>query len=245
MYKKGKNVKLSIVIPCLNEGSTIEKTIFMAKNAIAKSGFEGEVVISDNGSSDNSVAISKTLECRVVHVKEKGYGSALLKGIQAANGQYIIIGDADATYDFRESLSFIRALKKGADIVIGSRLKGNIMPDAMPFLHRHIGTPFLTFLINIFFGTRITDVNCGMRAFYKKSFDTLQIVSRGMEFTSEMVIKAKIHRMKIVEIPITLYPRLHINKPHLKTWRDGWRHLQLILQFFFQYRLLKAESKIL
>lgn len=225
------NIKLSIVMPCLNEETAIAKTIGIAKEAIEKSGFHGEIVISDNGSSDNSVEIARQLGCRVVSETEKGYGYALQKGIESAAGQYIIIGDADATYDFREAVPFLEKLKNGADLVLGNRLAGNIHPEAMPFLHQYLGTPVLTFLINRFFGTRISDVNCGMRAFTCQTKEKLQLVSGGMEFASEMVIKAGIYRLKIAEIPCSLHNDKKEREPHLNTWRDGWRHLRLILLF--------------
>ncbi len=225
------SIEISIVMPCLNEESAIAKTIGIAKQAIEQSGMSGEVVISDNGSDDNSVAIAEQLGCRVVNAAEKGYGYALQKGIESAAGQYIIIGDADATYDFREAVPFLDELKNGADLVIGNRLAGNIHHEAMPFLHRYLGTPVLTFLINRFFGTRITDVNCGMRAFTRQTVEKLQLVSGGMEFASEMVIKAGIYGLKIAEIPCSLHDNKKDRQPHLNTWRDGWRHLRLILLF--------------
>jgi len=225
------NIELSIVIPCLNEAQTLAKAIRIARNAIDKSGMRGEVVIADNGSWDDSVSVAEKLSCRVVKEEKKGYGYALQKGIRSAAGRYIIIGDADTTYNFCEAVPFLEELKKGADLVLGSRLSGHIAPGAMPFLHRYLGTPVLTFLINLFFGTRISDVNCGLRAFTREAFEKLHIASGGMEFSSEMIVKAGIYRLKIVELPCSLHADPRNRKPHLRTWRDGWRHLRLILLF--------------
>jgi|LGOV01.1.fsa_nt_gb glycosyltransferase involved in cell wall biosynthesis len=223
--------ELSIVIPCLNEASTIDETISMARDAIEKSGMRGEVVVADNCSTDNSVLIADRRQALVVKVEEKGYGYALQKGIRSAAGQYIIIGDADGTYVFTEAIPFLEALKNGADLVLGNRGSGYIHHGAMPFLHRYFGTPLLSVLINFLFGTHITDVNCGLRAMTRKAFDQLQLVSGGMEFSSEMIIKAGIYGMRIVEFPCSLREGRRDRRPHLNTWRDGWRHLRLILLF--------------
>ncbi len=223
--------ELSIVIPCLNEEITLGKTIEIAWKAIEMSGINGEVVIADNGSTDKSVSIAESMNCRVVKAEEKGYGYALQQGIKDAAGKYIIIGDADATYDFREAVPFIEDLKKGADLILGNRLGGEIQTKAMPFLHRYLGTPVLTSLINLFFKTRITDVNCGMRGFTREAVEKLKLISGGMEFSSEMIIKAGIYRLNIVQFPCSLHDDDKNRKPHLKTWRDGWRHLRLILLF--------------
>jgi glycosyltransferase involved in cell wall biosynthesis len=224
-------IDVSIVIPCLNEEKTLGRTLGMAKEAIQQSGLSGEIVLADNGSTDASLAIAEKESIRVVKVPSRGYGYALLHGIHQSHGRYVIMGDADATYDFREAVAFIRELQNGADMVIGSRFKGKIAPKAMPFLHRWLGTPVLTFLINLFFGMRISDCNCGMRAFTRKAFDRLNIVSGGMEFASEMIIKAGMNKLKVVEVPCSLFRDTRGKPPHLKTWRDGWRHLRFILLF--------------
>jgi glycosyltransferase involved in cell wall biosynthesis len=223
--------ELSIVIPCLNEERTLGETIRLALEAIRISGLRGEVVVSDNGSTDRSVAIAEEGGARVVTCTQKGYGSALIDGIRGSRGTYIVMGDADATYDFREAVPFVEALKGGADLVMGTRLRGTIDKGAMPFLHRWLGTPVLTFLINRFFGTRISDCNCGMRAFTRKAFDRLGLVSGGMEFASEMIIKAALFGLRIEERPCSLHRDTRGKPPHLKTWRDGWRHLRFILLF--------------
>jgi glycosyltransferase involved in cell wall biosynthesis len=222
---------VSIVIPCLNEEKTLGRALDMAKEAIRRSGMKGEIVLADNGSTDASLAIAEEKGARVVHVAPRGYGYALLYGIRQSHGRYIVMGDADATYDFREAVPFLEELKKGADLVIGSRFKGNIAPGAMPFLHRRLGTPVLTFLINLFFGMRISDCNCGMRAFSREAFDRLNIISGGMEFASEMIIKAGMEKLRVVEVPCSLSPDLRGKPPHLKTWRDGW--CICALSFFF------------
>ena len=201
----------------------------MARKAIELSGMQGEVIVADNGSTDHSRRIAERLECRLVEETKKGYGHALLKGICHANGRYIIIGDADATYDFRDIVPFLDQLKNGSDLLIGTRLAGNIAPGAMRFLHRRLGTPILTRLVNFFFGTTITDVNCGLRAFSRETYMKLGLASGGMEFSSEMVIKAAGAEMRILEFPCSLRPHIKGRCSHLKTWRDGWRHLRLIL----------------
>lgn len=222
---------VSIVIPCLNEEKTLGRSLEMAREAIRQSGRSGEVVVADNGSTDASVEIAERAGARVVRVSLRGYGYALIHGIRQSRGRYIVIGDADATYDFREAVPFVEALRNGADLVAGSRFKGGIARGAMPFLHRWLGTPVLTFLINLFFGTRITDCNCGMRAFTREAFERMSLVSGGMEFIGEMVIKAGIYRLRIVELPCSLGPDLRGKPTHLKTWRDGWRNLRFILLF--------------
>ena len=223
--------ELSIVIPCLNEEITLGKTIEIAWEAIKLSQMNGEVVIADNGSTDKSVAIAESMNCRVVKAEEKGYGYALQHGIKESWGKYIIIGDADATYDFREAVPFVKNLEKGTELILGNRIGGEIQRQAMPFLHRYLGTPVLTYLINLFFKTCITDVNCGLRGFTREAVEKLQLISGGMEFSSEMIIKAGIYRLNIAEFPCSLHDDDENREPHLKTWRDGWRHLRLILLF--------------
>ncbi len=226
-----ETLELSIVIPCLNEEITLGKAIGLAWEAIRLAGLRGEVVVSDNGSTDHSIAIAEAAGARVVVCAQKGYGCALIEGIRGSRGEYVVMGDADATYDFREAVPFVEALKGGADLVMGTRLRGNIAKGAMPFLHRWLGTPVLSFLINLFFGTRISDCNCGMRAFKRAAFDRLNLVSGGMEFASEMIIKSAIHGLRVEERPCSLHRDTRGKPPHLKTWRDGWRHLRFILLF--------------
>ncbi len=222
---------LSIVIPCLDEEQTLAASIRLGLEAVKLSGLTGEVVVADNGSTDRSREIAVQEGARVVPVNKRGYGYALMEGCRQARGRFIIMGDADATYDFREAVAFLEDLKNGADLVMGSRLRGNIEAGAMPFLHRYLGTPVLSRLIKGFFRLEITDCNCGMRAFTRSAFDRLALVSGGMEFASEMIIKCGLYRMKVTEHPCSLR-RDTRNKPsHLRTWRDGWRHLRFILLF--------------
>ena len=227
----GGDLELSIVIPCLNETATLAQAIELAREAIARSGLRGEVVVADNGSDDGSQALAERLGARVVPVPRRGYGFALMEGCRQARGAYLIMGDADATYDFREAVAFLDDLKRGADLVMGSRLRGTIHPGAMPFLHRYVGTPVLSRLIRGFFRVPISDCNCGLRAFTKAAFDRLQLVSGGMEFASEMIIKAGIYGLKVTERPCSLLPDRRGKPPHLRRWRDGWRHLRFILLF--------------
>lgn len=231
MGTQNNNIKLSVVIPCLNEAVTLEKAISLARELIESSGMPGEVVVSDNGSDDGSQKIAEAAGARVVPAARRGYGFALLSGIRAAKGEIIVMGDADATYDFREALELVKAVDDGVDLAMGSRLRGDIKPGAMPFLHRYFGTPVLTWLIRVFFGLPISDCNCGMRAFSKKAFERMGLVSGGMEFASEMLIKAALHNLKVIEIPCSLNVDTRDRAPHLNTWRDGWRHLRFILLF--------------
>jgi glycosyltransferase involved in cell wall biosynthesis len=224
-----KKMELSIVIPCLNEEKTLPLVIEKSLTSIRRLGIDGEVLVSDNGSTDKSVEVSKLAGARVVHCQKRGYGNALSFGFAEAKGKYVIMGDADDSYDFNEIEDFVEFLRKGYDIVMGTRIGGKIEKGAMPFLHRYLGTPVLTFLINLFFGTRITDCNCGMRGLSKKALEKMNLVSDGMEFASEMIIKAGMLHLKIKEIPITLHVDKRERAPHLHTWRDGWRHLKFIL----------------
>ena len=228
-------LEVSFVIPCLNEEKTLPVAISFAKEAINALGTSCEIVVADNGSTDRSIDIAQQLGARVVPVEDKGYGNALIGGIRAANGQFIVMGDADGTYDFREIIPFIQKLREGFDLVMGSRLKGAIHQGAMPFLHRYLGTPVLTFLIRTFFHIPISDCNCGMRAFTKAAFEKIGMVSGGMEFASEMLIKAGLLKLRVAEIPCSLLKDTRERAPHLKTWRDGWRHLKFILSFASQY----------
>jgi glycosyltransferase involved in cell wall biosynthesis len=224
-------LELSVVIPCLNEEKTLPTCIAIAKNAMSKAGIKGEVVISDNGSTDQSVKIAQENGARVVHAPRKGYGNAIISGMRGAKGKFLIMGDADGSYDFNDIPKFVAPLREGADFVMGSRIKGTIHPGAMPFLNRHLGTPVLTFLINLFFKSKISDVNCGLRALTKKAFDRLNLKAGGMELASEMVIKACLAGLKIVEVPTSLSPDNRDRPPHLRPFRDGWRHLRFICLF--------------
>ena len=229
-------IEVSIVMPCLNEEATIRTCIEKAQNALEVLGLSGEVIVADNGSTDASVAIAEKLGARIVHQPILGYGSAYLAGIGAARGKYIIIGDSDNTYDFSEIARFLEPLREGNDLVMGSRFSGNILPGAMPKLHRYLGNPVLTGILNILFRVNVSDAHCGMRAFTRDTYQQMQLQTIGMEFASEMVIKAARLNLKIAEVPITYYPRKGESK--LNTFRDGWRHLRFMLMLSPVYLLL-------
>lgn len=222
-------------MPCLNEADTLEVCIRKAQTAFRDAGIAGEIVIADNGSTDKSVEIAHSLGSRVVNVEQKGYGSALMGGIEAARGRYVIMGDADDSYDWLEIPKFVNKLNEGYDLVQGCRLPsggGKVLPGAMPFLHRWVGNPMFSYLARLWFTTPVHDVHCGMRAFTKSFYETLNQKCTGMEFATEMLINATFHPCRITEVPITLHPDGRIGKaPHLKTFRDGWRHLRHYLLF--------------
>jgi len=221
--------ELSIVMPCLNESETLATCIEKALAFFKKSGTDGEIIVADNCSEDGSQAIAKDLGVRVIEVVEKGYGAALLGGIKAAKGRYVIMGDADDSYDFSRLDSFLTALRAGHDLVMGNRFKGGIQRGAMPWLHRYLGNPILSFLGRLFYGAPIRDFHCGLRGFSKASIERLGLRSSGMEFASEMVVKASLNKLSITEVPTTLSPDGRSRQPHLRRWRDGWRHLRFLL----------------
>ena len=220
---------LSVVMPCLNEEVTLATCIKKAQGFLEKSGLDGEVIISDNGSTDNSVKIAEELGARVVHVERKGYGSALQSGIEAAAYDYVVMGDADDSYDFSSLSGFVEKLDEGYELVMGNRFKGGIEKGAMPFSHRYIGNPFLSGLGRLFFRTKIGDFHCGLRAFRKDSIMKLGLCTTGMEFASEMVVKSVLFNLKIAEIPCKLYPDGRNRAPHLRSIPDGLRHLEFLL----------------
>lgn len=225
---------LSIVMPCLNEAETLEQCIQKAWEGIQLSGIEGEVIVADNGSDDGSQQIAIRAGARVVSVREQGYGNALHAGIVAAAGKWVLMADADDSYDFRRAPAFIQPLLQGYDLVMGCRMPrggGRIMPHAMPWKHRWIGNPILTAIGRLFFKCPVHDFHCGMRAFRKDSYLALTLRTTGMEFASEMVIKATLAGHRITEVPVTLYPDGRSRAPHLRSWRDGWRHLRFMLLF--------------
>jgi glycosyltransferase involved in cell wall biosynthesis len=228
-------VELSVVIPCLNEVETVATCVRKAVSWIKLRGVNGEVLVADNGSTDGSIDAAQGAGARVVNVSEKGYGNALMYGIQSATGKYVIMGDADDSYDFSQLDGFVAQLRAGFELVQGCRLPvggGTIMPNAMPVLHRWWGNPMFSVFARIWFGAPIHDVYCGLRGFSKKFYESLNMQCTGMEFAVEMVIKASLGKAKITEVPITLHPDgRKTRKPHLKTFRDGWR----TLRFFFLY----------
>ena len=228
------SVEISVVIPCLNEEETIGACVRKAVDTFKKLNINGEVVVADNGSKDRSVAIAKAGGARVVHQSLKGYGNALRAGIEAARGRYVMMGDADNSYDFGDLQKFVEKLRAGDDLVMGCRLPaggGTIMPGAMPWKHRWIGNPVLSKLGRVFFKSSITDFHCGLRGFTKAAFKKMQLNTTGMEFASEMVIKSTMLDLKITEVPITLHKDGRTKPPHLRSWRDGWRHLRFMLLY--------------
>jgi glycosyltransferase involved in cell wall biosynthesis len=225
-------VELTVVMPCLNEEETLAVCIDKAKLGFERAGVQGEVLIADNGSTDRSAAIAEEHGARVVPVSEKGYGAALRGGITAAAAPYVIMGDADDSYDFSESGKFLAKLREGYDLVMGCRLPsggGTIMPGAMPWKNRWLGNPVLSFLGRLFFQTPVRDFHCGLRAFSRAAYERMQLKTTGMEFASEMVMSASNLRLRITEVPITLHKDGRSRPPHLRPWRDGWRHLRFML----------------
>jgi hypothetical protein len=224
---------VSIVMPCLDETQSLEHCIGNARDALdqiaKKYGLEGEIVIADNGSTDGSQALATSLGARVVNVSRKGYGAAIIGGFDAAFGKYLVMGDCDGSYNFTEAVPMIGRLLDGADLCMGSRFKGGIAPGAMPWKNRHIGNPALTGILNLFFRSGIDDAHCGLRAIRKETYAELGLQGAGMEFASEMVIKASLRNLRIDQVPATLSVDLRDRAPHLRPWRDGWRHLRYLL----------------
>jgi len=224
-------IEVSIIMPCLNEAETLETCIRKAQWFIKENDLAGEVIIADNGSNDGSQEIANRLNARVVSIPTKGYGSALKGGIEAAKGKYIIMGDADDSYDFSNLNPFVKKLRNGYDLVMGNRFKGGIESGAMPFLHRYLGNPVLTTIGKLLFNSPCNDFHCGLRGFRKDAISSLELQTTGMEFASEMVVKATLHKMQITEVPTVLSPDGRSRPPHLNTWRDGWRHLRFLLMY--------------
>jgi glycosyltransferase involved in cell wall biosynthesis len=220
--------ELSIVMPCLNEEETLAICISKAQHFLSLNNVYGEIIIADNGSTDNSIAIAKKLNATVVHIKEKGYGNALKGGFNAAKGTYIIMADADDSYDFESLMPFLEKLRDGYDLVMGNRFKGGIKKGAMPFLHRYLGNPVLSFIGRLFFKIKIGDFHCGLRGFSKEAYNKMQLKTTGMEFASEMIVKSKLNNLSITEVPTILHKDGRTRPPHLNTWPDGWRHLRFL-----------------
>lgn len=223
--------ELSIVMPCLNEEETVGICVRKALATLHESQISGEVIVADNGSIDASVAIAESEGARVVHIAAKGYGSALKGGILAARGFYVLMADSDDSYDFAHIPRFLAQLRSGSDLVMGNRFRGGIARGAMPPLHRYLGNPILTAIGRFLFPSPCEDFHCGIRAFRRDSFRRMDIRSTGMEFASEMVVKASLLRMQVAEIPTTLSPDGRSRPPHLRSWRDGWRHLRFLLMY--------------
>jgi len=228
-------VELSVVMPCLNEADTLATCIDKARAAFAECGCAGEIIVADNGSEDGCPEIARSAGARVVRVEEKGYGNALMAGIAAARGRFVIMGDADDSYDFREIPQFVAALEDGYDLVQGCRLPsggGRVLPGAMPFLHRRLGNPLLSLLARMMFKLPVTDIYCGMRGFSRTLYEGLDPRCTGMEFATEMIIRASMQGARIGEVPITLHPDGRTSHgPHLRTFRDGWRTLRFFLLY--------------
>ncbi len=224
-------VELTILMPCLNEAETIAVCVGKARAFLARSGIAGEVLVADNGSTDGSVALAERGGARVVAVSERGYGAALRAGVAAAGGRFVIMGDADDSYDFSRLDSFVAKLRDGCDLVMGNRFAGGIAPGAMPFLHRYLGNPVLSLIGRVFFRADIGDFHCGLRAFRRDAIIGLDLRTSGMEFASEMIVRAALARLALAEVPTTLAVDGRSRPPHLRTWRDGWRHLRFLLMF--------------
>ena len=221
--------ELTILMPCLNEAETLAACINKANTYLKESGVYGEVVVADNGSTDRSQKIAEEHGARVVNVPEKGYGAALIGGCNGARGKYVIMGDADDSYDFLHLAPFVEKLREGYDLVMGNRFKGGIEPGAMPPLHRYLGNPVLSFIARLFFPCKIGDYHCGLRGYNRESILKLGLVTTGMEYASEMVVKATLNHLKIAEVPTTLKKDGRSHAPHLRSWSDGWRHLKFLL----------------
>lgn len=225
------SIEVSVVMPCLNEAEAVGGCVAKARTALAELGGAGEVIVADNGSTDGSRAFAEEAGARVVEVVPKGYGAALMGGIEAARGRFLIMGDADGSYDFSSIAPFVRQLNEGYDLVMGNRFEGGIAPGAMPGLHRYVGNPILSGLGKLFFRSPVKDFHCGLRAFRRDAVERMDLRTTGMEFASEMVVKATLLGMRIAEVPTTLSPAQRSRQPHLRTWRDGWRHLRFLLLY--------------
>lgn len=225
------SLELSILMPCLNEAETLEACIKKAQRSLRELNIVGEAIVADNGSTDGSQAIATRLGARVIPVAAKGYGSALMGGIVAARGTYIIMGDADDSYDFSNLGPFVKKLREGYDLVMGNRFQGGVKPGAMPRLHRYLGNPVLTWVGRLLFASPCGDFHCGLRGFRRDTILQLDLQTTGMEFASEMIVKASLNQLRIAEVPTTLSPDGRSRPPHLRTWRDGWRHLRFLLLY--------------
>jgi len=238
-------VELTILMPCLNEANTVAACVAAALGYLRGAGIEGEVVVADNGSTDGSDRLATQAGARVVHVPVRGYGAALMAGIDAARGRFVIMGDADCSYDFSRLDGFVARLREGADLVMGNRFQGGVASGAMPGLHRYLGNPVLSFVGRLFFRTHIGDFHCGLRGFNRRSVQGLGLITPGMEFASEMIAKAALSGLKIEEVPTTLRPDGRGRPSHLRTWRDGWRHLRFLLLFCPRWLFLYPGAALL
>ena len=223
--------ELTILMPCLNEAATVESCVAKARGFLDRARIDGEVLVADNGSDDGSQELAKRAGARVIEVARRGYGAALAGGIAAARGRSIIMGDADDSYDFTQLDAFVAKLREGYPLVMGNRFRGGIQKDAMPLLHRYLGNPVLSFIGRLLFGASVGDFHCGLRGFDRQAVQSLNLRTTGMEFASELVVKASLAGWRIAEVPTTLRPDGRGRPPHLRSWRDGWRHLRFLLLF--------------
>jgi glycosyltransferase involved in cell wall biosynthesis len=223
------DIELTVLMPCLNEARTLSVCIDKAQQFLLRAGIVGEVLIADNGSTDDSVEMALAHGAQVLHVRQRGYGAALLAGIQSARGRFVIMGDSDDSYDFSGLQGFVDALRQGHQLVMGNRFAGGIAPGAMPALHRYLGNPVLSFVGRLFYRSPIRDFHCGLRGFERSAILGLDLNSTGMEFASEMIVKATLGGLRVTEVPTTLKPDGRDRPPHLRSWRDGWRHLRFLL----------------
>jgi glycosyltransferase involved in cell wall biosynthesis len=225
------SLELTILMPCLNEAETIQTCVRKAMSFLQRANINGEVVVADNGSTDGSQALAQSCGARVIAIPARGYGAALMGGIQGARGRFIVMADADDSYDFTALEPFVQMLRSGYDLVMGNRFRGGIKPHAMPPLHKYLGNPVLTGIGRLFFRSPCGDFHCGLRGFKREAILSLGLTSSGMEFASEMVVKATLRKLRITEVPTTLSPDGRSRAPHLRSWRDGWRHLRFLLLF--------------
>ena len=223
--------ELTILMPCLNEAATVAQCIAKARGFLERTGIDGEVLVADNGSADGSRALAERAGARVVEVARPGYGAALAGGIAAARGRYVVMGDADDSYDFGSLDAFVTKLREGYPLVMGNRFRGGIRKGAMPLLHRHLGNPVLSFLGRLLFHAKVGDFHCGLRGFDREAIGSLHLRTTGMEFASELIVKASLAGWRIAEVPVILHPDGRGRAPHLRSWRDGWRHLRFLLLF--------------
>ncbi|WP_286809382.1 glycosyltransferase family 2 protein [Acetobacterium sp. MES1] len=226
-----REIELTILMPCLNEAETLEICIKKAMSFLEDNNVDGEVLIADNGSTDGSQEIAIRNGARVVNIEQKGYGSALRGGSENARGRYVIMGDADDSYNFLNLMPFLEKLREGYELVMGNRFKGGIEKGAMPPLHKYLGNPVLSFIGRIFYPSDIKDFHCGLRGYNRAAIQSLQLQTTGMEYASEMVVQATLHKLKMIEVPTTLSPDGRSRPPHLRSWRDGWRHLKFLMMY--------------
>ena len=226
-----RSVEVSFILPCLNESHTLAQCILRIQDVIKQKGLDAEIVVVDNGSTDGSQEIARGVGVRLVCASPKGYGSAIIQGCRQSNAEFFVIGDSDLSYDFHESIPMVEMLRQGYDLVVGSRFKGTIHPGAMPWKNRYLGNPILTGLLNLFFRSGLSDAHCGLRAVRKEAFCRMQLRCLGMEFASEMIVKASLEQMKISEVPIHYYPDGRQRAPNLRPFQDGWRHLKFLLLY--------------